>query len=422
MAPEVVACDYQCGSYYDVRCDIWSIGITVIEMAEGKPPHTKIPAMKAMTQIPLKPAPQLKEWSKNAAWTAELHDFIKHVLIKDIHNRPSAEEALKHALFAPFELEAGRSEMMVLLDRLFPEVATREPEWKSSLHGSAGSGDAVIPEGDESGAAAAAAAANAEAEAEAEAREKAAADAKVKEAEIAANAATAAAEHSKAIAAIKEYGMVVRSSDNLAALNELSESKMVSTLAERYRSDVIYTRVGDILIACNPFRPLDTIYTPTVQQYFIAEGAGGRPEPYPHVFGTALMAHRALVGSQRSQCCIISGESGAGKTETAKLFVRHLLGIATGTDNTAAGNWTKLRRAVVNGKLVEGEHAAGRLETNIMAVNPLLEAFGTRSIYYPSLFFGLNLKPFPFGALPPNTHRFPLVGAWVLSSAFRRLC
>ena len=60
MAPEVVACDYGCGAYYDLRCDIWSVGITIIEMAEGKPPHTNVPAMKAMTQIPLKPAPLLK--------------------------------------------------------------------------------------------------------------------------------------------------------------------------------------------------------------------------------------------------------------------------------------------------------------------------------------------------------------------------
>ena len=89
------------------------------------------------------------------------------------------------------------------------------------------------------------------------------------------------------------------------------------------------------------------------------------------------MAHRALVGSQRSQCCIISGESGAGKTETAKLFVRHLLGIATGTDSANSSNWSKLRRAVVDGKLVESKHTAGKLETDIMSVNPLLEAFGT---------------------------------------------
>ena len=47
--------------------------------------------------------------------------------------------------------------------------------------------------------------------------------------------------------------------------------------------------------------------------------------PYPHIFGTAMHAHRLLVESNRSQCCVISGESGAGKTESAKLFLRHLL-------------------------------------------------------------------------------------------------
>jgi hypothetical protein len=51
-----------------------------------------------------------------------------------------------------------------------------------------------------------------------------------------------------------KYGADVRATDNLATLSELTEAKIVSTLQERFAADVIYTRVGDILIACNPFR------------------------------------------------------------------------------------------------------------------------------------------------------------------------
>ena len=48
----------------------------------------------------------------------------------------------------------------------------------------------------------------------------------------------------------------------------------------------------------------------------------------PHIFGLAEQAYNGLLVEQRSQCCIISGESGAGKTESSKYFVQHLLGVA----------------------------------------------------------------------------------------------
>ena len=184
-------------------------------------------------------AGDVTRWTENE-WSPALHDFVKHVMIKDIHNRPSGDDALKHALFASFELEPARSEMMVLLAKLFPNVSTREPEWKSSLHGGASGG--ADDEGADGEAAAAEAAAAAAAEAEAAAA-KAKADAEAAAASAAAKAkaaaeaeaeTAAAAEHAKAIAAIKDYGTAVRSSDNLATLNALSEEKMVTTLSERY--------------------------------------------------------------------------------------------------------------------------------------------------------------------------------------------
>jgi myosin-3 len=106
----------------------------------------------------------------------------------------------------------------------------------------------------------------------------------------------------------------------------------------------------------------------------------GMHEPFPHIFGTANATHQAFIASQHSQCCIISGESGAGKTETAKLFVRHLLFLLNSSGNAAdanddgagAGAGQAGSLAAVHGLTTKQQ----KLENKIMAVNPVLEAFG----------------------------------------------
>lgn len=88
MAPEVIK---EVG--YDVKADIWSLGITCIEMAEGNPPHHNIHPMSAIFLIPSKPAPTLQDPSK---WSKDFIDFLSRCLNKDPEARASAEELLKH--------------------------------------------------------------------------------------------------------------------------------------------------------------------------------------------------------------------------------------------------------------------------------------------------------------------------------------
>ncbi|XP_026864362.2 TRAF2 and NCK interacting kinase a isoform X2 [Electrophorus electricus] len=92
MAPEVIACEGNTRAAYDCKSDVWSLGITAIEMAEGAPPLCGLHPMKALFLIPRTPAPKLcsKKWSKT------FRSFVKSCLVTDHTQRPSAEELLNH--------------------------------------------------------------------------------------------------------------------------------------------------------------------------------------------------------------------------------------------------------------------------------------------------------------------------------------
>uniref|UniRef100_A0A669E2U8 non-specific serine/threonine protein kinase n=1 Tax=Oreochromis niloticus TaxID=8128 RepID=A0A669E2U8_ORENI len=93
MAPEVIACDENPDSTYDYRSDIWSLGITAIEMAEGAPPLCDMHPMRALFLIPRNPPPKLK----SKKWSKKFIDFIESCLVKTYPSRPSTEQLLKHS-------------------------------------------------------------------------------------------------------------------------------------------------------------------------------------------------------------------------------------------------------------------------------------------------------------------------------------
>ncbi|CAH1133988.1 unnamed protein product [Ceutorhynchus assimilis] len=93
MAPEVIACDENPEATYDNRSDLWSLGITALEMAESQPPLCELHPMRALFLIPRNPPPRLK----SKKWNKKFHGFIETVLVKDYHERPYTEQLLKHA-------------------------------------------------------------------------------------------------------------------------------------------------------------------------------------------------------------------------------------------------------------------------------------------------------------------------------------
>nr|XP_037860189.1 mitogen-activated protein kinase kinase kinase kinase 4 isoform X44 [Chlorocebus sabaeus] len=92
MAPEVIACDENPDATYDYRSDLWSCGITAIEMAEGAPPLCDMHPMRALFLIPRNPPPRLK----SKKWSKKFFSFIEGCLVKNYTQRPSTEQLLKH--------------------------------------------------------------------------------------------------------------------------------------------------------------------------------------------------------------------------------------------------------------------------------------------------------------------------------------
>lgn len=135
--------------------------------------------------------------------------------------------------------------------------------------------------------------------------------------------------------------------DNVISLKDFEVSTIVAALKERYQADKIYTSIGSILVAINPFKVLPIYTHDTLQSY--ARAGVNLPESPPHAYKTAALAYQGLKEYGMNQSIIISGESGAGKTETAKLLLEYLSEVAGGE---------------------------ARIAPMIMAANPLLEAFG----------------------------------------------
>lgn len=98
MSPEIIACETDKEMSYDTRTDIWSLGITCIELAEKEPPHNELNPNRVMMRIRKSDPPKLKDQRKNI-WSRSFHEFIALCLDKTPENRPSAKELLQVCTF-----------------------------------------------------------------------------------------------------------------------------------------------------------------------------------------------------------------------------------------------------------------------------------------------------------------------------------
>ncbi|CCK70230.1 uncharacterized protein KNAG_0D04910 [Huiozyma naganishii CBS 8797] len=181
-------------------------------------------------------------------------------------------------------------------------------------------------------------------------------------------------------------GGAVASGGDLTALPHLNEPAVLHSIGERFSRKVIYTYSGIVLVATNPFANVDGLYDSRVMQEYAQLGAGenaaGANLP-PHLFAIAQNAHSRMVADHRNQTIIVSGESGAGKTVSAKYLMRYLAELQP--------------QGVTNGSL-----AASTVEDKILATNPIMEAFGnakttrndnsSRFGKYLAISFDSNLK------------------------------
>ncbi|XP_047164405.1 myosin-11-like [Vigna umbellata] len=138
--------------------------------------------------------------------------------------------------------------------------------------------------------------------------------------------------------------------DDMTKLSYLHEPGVLRNLKTRYELNEIYTYTGNILIAINPFQRLPHIYDSHMMQQYKGAPFG---ELSPHVFAIADVAYRAMIHEGKSNSILVSGESGAGKTETTKMLMRYLAFLGG--------------RAATEGRTVEQQ---------VLESNPVLEAFG----------------------------------------------
>ncbi|XVF86852.1 hypothetical protein PTKIN_Ptkin18bG0075400 [Pterospermum kingtungense] len=138
--------------------------------------------------------------------------------------------------------------------------------------------------------------------------------------------------------------------DDMTKLSYLHEPGVLQNLATRYELNEVYTYTGNILIAVNPFQRLPHLYDTHMMEQYKGATFG---ELSPHVFAVGDAAYRAMINEGKSNSILVSGESGAGKTETTKMLMRYL--------------------AFLGGRSgVEGH----TVEQQVLESNPVLEAFG----------------------------------------------
>lgn len=152
---------------------------------------------------------------------------------------------------------------------------------------------------------------------------------------------------------------LLETADDLATLSHLNEPSVLHTIRNRYAQHSIYTYSGIVLIAVNPFQRV-TLYGPEIIQAYSGRKRG---DLEPHLFAIAEDAYTAMAKEGMGQTIIVSGESGAGKTESAKFIMRYLASVNPPESQTKAKTKFSLDES-------------SEIERQILATNPILESFG----------------------------------------------
>jgi len=174
--------------------------------------------------------------------------------------------------------------------------------------------------------------------------------------------ATADAAPRTLVAAVPKNGV-----DDMILLPNVKDDGITENIRKRFDDSQIYTWIGEVLISVNPYRFIPGMYDPEVLQkhamkhrymltnlnhVFLNTLHMNRYEMAPHVYMLAEMAYRQMLKEDESQCIIISGESGAGKTEASKKVMEYVAAVSGSGDGVE------------------------KVKQVILESNPLLEAFG----------------------------------------------
>ncbi|XP_005386194.2 PREDICTED: unconventional myosin-X [Chinchilla lanigera] len=149
--------------------------------------------------------------------------------------------------------------------------------------------------------------------------------------------------------------------DDMASLTELHAGSIMHNLFQRYRRNQIYTYIGSILASVNPYQPIAGLYEGATMERYSRRHLGELP---PHIFAIANECYRCLWRRHDNQCVLISGESGAGKTESTKLILKFLSAISQQALELSVKEKTSC------------------VEQAILESSPIMEAFGNAKTVY----------------------------------------
>lgn len=152
---------------------------------------------------------------------------------------------------------------------------------------------------------------------------------------------------------------VLETTEDLTSLSYLNEPAVLHAIKQRYAQLNIYTYSGIVLIATNPFDRVDQLYSPDMIQAYAGKRRG---EMEPHLFAIAEEAYSLMKNDKQNQTIVVSGESGAGKTVSAKYIMRYFASV----EEEMSSNMGNLQHQV----------EMSETEEKILATNPIMEAFG----------------------------------------------
>ncbi|KAL4501636.1 hypothetical protein ABPG72_018687 [Tetrahymena utriculariae] len=170
--------------------------------------------------------------------------------------------------------------------------------------------------------------------------------------------------------------------DDMVEMSLLNESEILKNISTRYKQDQIFTLIGPTLIVMNPYKQISNLFDDQIMQ-MISEQAKQKQEiinlqqpfkEYPHIYSISASAYESVFKSNTNQAIVISGESGAGKTENAKYAMRYLTQLSTKKNNQE--EIFQSRKTSDPNRIKASSVSSKTIEQQILFCNPIMEAFG----------------------------------------------
>eukprot|EP00051_Salpingoeca_urceolata_P009658 m.117396 g.117396 ORF g.117396 m.117396 type:complete len:2248 (+) comp16399_c0_seq1:446-7189(+) len=305
--------------------DIWSVGMVALALVQGGLPFDEKQSQPALLQAVA--SPNLTR--TDASVSSSLKDFVITCLQRDAGDRPTAKQLLHHRVFRSVNEAAGKRELRDCIGFRAITDAQQVPRGGSEVS-LASTLAGMTPQ-------------------------------------------TSPTKPGRGAGA----GEQQRAPDNLVTLAVLDERSVLLALEQRYAADQVYTHVGEMVIAVNPLKQLP-IYSPSTAAAF---GFDSPPNNTPHIFGVAQAAFKGLLHTKKDQVCLITGESGAGKTENSKYFLHQLLG-AESRNAQLILKTTPLLEAFGNAKTVHNSNSSRFGKYLEILYDPKLNVVGARLSKY----------------------------------------